>query len=148
MSLISVTFSHPVGVDLFQSFQLIHIKTPLEVSRYFGKIYLLKGLCRSLIFKIVLIQELNFSYNPVIIAFESYGIFDSSALNLVSKQFKLLDLVEGFPFFLWMNSKFCLVSWQCILDVYWIIMKIFWFTVTTSSFNSMFDFFYFRHDIR
>ena len=32
--------------------------------------------------------------------FESYGIFDSSAFNLVSKRFKLLDFVEGFPFFL------------------------------------------------
>ena len=64
---------------------LIHVKTVLEVSRYFGKIYLRKSLGGCLIFKFILILELKFSYNPVLTAFESYGIFDSCALNVVSK---------------------------------------------------------------
>ena len=72
-------------MDLFEFLQLIHAETVLEVSRYFGKIYLLKGLCGCLIFKIILIKELHFSYNHVLTAFELYGTFDSRALNLVSK---------------------------------------------------------------
>ena len=39
------------GVDFFQVFQLIHAKTVLEVSHYFGKIYLLNCLVGCLIFK-------------------------------------------------------------------------------------------------
>ena len=48
---ICFVFAHPVGVDFFQVFQLIHVKTILEVSHYFGKIYLLNCLVGCLILK-------------------------------------------------------------------------------------------------
>ena len=45
-----------------------------------------KYLVECLIFKkVALVSELNFSYNSALTAFELYGIFGSSALNLVSK---------------------------------------------------------------
>ena len=78
--------AHPVEGDFFQLFQLIHAKTVLDVSYYFGKIYFLKYLVECLIFKIVvLVSEVNFSHNSAPTTFELYGIFGSSALNLVSK---------------------------------------------------------------
>ena len=83
-------------------------------------------------------------YNPVLTAFELYGIFDYSVLNLVSKWFKLHDLVEGFPFFLWKNRKFCLVSRRCILDHHENLL----IYCRSSSFSRMFDFFYPRYDRR
>ena len=81
-----VIFAHPAEADFFRFSQLIHAETVLDVSHYFGKIYLLKYLVECLIFKkVVLVSELNFSYNSALTAFELCGIFGTSALNVVSK---------------------------------------------------------------
>ena len=79
-----------------------------------------------LIFKIVLIWELNFSYNPVLTAFESYGIFEFVWYNS-----NYLIWWKDFHYFFEWIANFV---WRPD-DVYWIIMKIFWFNVATSSFS-------------
>ena len=76
------------------------LKTVLDVSFYFGKMYLLKCLVECLIFESCPDIGVKLFINSALTAFELHVLFGSSALNLLSIWFKLFDLVEGFPFFL------------------------------------------------